>query len=326
MDTRQATLVSRPIEFEDGDAVAEVLNAFFEDIGRVGQFTGDGVRSRMVTPNFDPQTHSRLVLTEDDYPIGYAFLWNLDGCDSPARLIWVVHPDYRDTDTGLMLLSWAEQQMMLDLVKCQSSDVIIQVESLSEHDGSHDLYERFGYKIERYFREMAIDLDGKSPSPSLPNGLHVRGFDLQRDTEAVYRSMREIFKGHWGFSNVPFDTGLQKFEHEIENDPQFDPTLWFLMVHDDEIVGMGLCKQSVDADSRQVGYISRFGISPAWRRQGLGLILLHYVLQAFFERGCSTVTLDVDAANESGATRLYEKAGMSAAKQWKIYQKMISKG
>jgi ribosomal protein S18 acetylase RimI-like enzyme len=47
-----------------------------------------------------------------------------------------------------------------------------------------------------------------------------------------------------------------------------------------------------------------------WRRRGLGLALLRHSFQEFFRRGRRKVGLGVDASSLTGATRLYEKAGM----------------
>ena len=47
-----------------------------------------------------------------------------------------------------------------------------------------------------------------------------------------------------------------------------------------------------------------------WRRQGLGEALLLCSFRAFRERGYTRGTLGVDASSPTGATRLYERAGM----------------
>ena len=48
-----------------------------------------------------------------------------------------------------------------------------------------------------------------------------------------------------------------------------------------------------------------------WRRQGLGEALLLHSFRAFRERGFTRGTLGVDASSPTGATRLYERAGMT---------------
>jgi len=50
-----------------------------------------------------------------------------------------------------------------------------------------------------------------------------------------------------------------------------------------------------------------------WRRRGLGLALLQHALGEFFKPGERRIGLGVDTENSSGATRLYERAGMHVA-------------
>ena len=52
------------------------------------------------------------------------------------------------------------------------------------------------------------------------------------------------------------------------------------------------------------------GVRRAWRRQGLGEALLLRSFAAFRQRGLTRGTLGVDASSVTGATRLYERAGM----------------
>jgi ribosomal protein S18 acetylase RimI-like enzyme len=47
-----------------------------------------------------------------------------------------------------------------------------------------------------------------------------------------------------------------------------------------------------------------------WRKRGLGLALLHHAFGVFYSRGQPRIALGVDAQNPTGATRLYERAGM----------------
>ena len=53
------------------------------------------------------------------------------------------------------------------------------------------------------------------------------------------------------------------------------------------------------------------GVRRAWRRQGLGEALLLHAFAEFRRRDITRGTLGVDASSATGATRLYERAGMS---------------
>jgi ribosomal protein S18 acetylase RimI-like enzyme len=60
-----------------------------------------------------------------------------------------------------------------------------------------------------------------------------------------------------------------------------------------------------------------------WRQRGLGLALLLQSFRAFHERGENRVGLGVDSANETGATRLYERAGMRVVAEDVVWRKEL---
>lgn len=70
-----------------------------------------------------------------------------------------------------------------------------------------------------------------------------------------------------------------------------------------------------------MGWIFGLGVRRPWRRRGLGLALLRHCLGALYDRGKRRVGLGVDAQSPTGATRLYEKAGMSVYRRNGIYEK-----
>ena len=63
-----------------------------------------------------------------------------------------------------------------------------------------------------------------------------------------------------------------------------------------------------------------------WRRKGLGLALLHHAFGEFYRRGYHKAALYVDAQNLTGATRLYERAGMHIVRQFDKYEKELRPG
>jgi hypothetical protein len=58
----------------------------------------------------------------------------------------------------------------------------------------------------------------------------------------------------------------------------------------------------------------------------MGLALLRHTFAAFARRGVRTVELGVDAESITGATRLYERAGMHVAYDFKLFQKVLREG
>jgi ribosomal protein S18 acetylase RimI-like enzyme len=78
------------------------------------------------------------------------------------------------------------------------------------------------------------------------------------------------------------------------------------------------------ADDR--GWVDYLGVLPRWRGRGLGAALLHHSFATFAGRGVRRVILNVDAENPTGATALYERAGMRVVNRWDLYERPIAAG
>lgn len=90
----------------------------------------------------------------------------------------------------------------------------------------------------------------------------------------------------------------------------------------DEIAGVALC-----ADEKESGgWVHSLGIRRAWRRRGLALTLLQHAFADFVNRGIYKVFLGVDAQSLTGATRLYERAGMRVMLRSIHYEKELRGG
>src|SRR6266700_2987335 len=101
----------------------------------------------------------------------------------------------------------------------------------------------------------------------------------------------------------------------------FDPTLWFLAFDGNEMAGISLCTYE-----RGDGWVETLAVRRPWRRKGLGIALLFHSFGEFYRRGTHKVGLGVDSQNLTGATRLYERAGMHVARQYDTYQKELRPG
>ncbi len=75
-----------------------------------------------------------------------------------------------------------------------------------------------------------------------------------------------------------------------------------------------------------MGWVNVLGVRRPWRRQGLALALLHHSFNIFQQRGKKRAGLGVDAGSLTGATRLYEKAGMHSYRQEDIYEMVLRDG
>jgi ribosomal protein S18 acetylase RimI-like enzyme len=103
--------------------------------------------------------------------------------------------------------------------------------------------------------------------------------------------------------------------------PEFDPALWLLAIDGDEIAATGLARMPADE-----GWIDVIGVRRPWRRRGIGLALLHSLFSTLRTRGSRTAALSVDAESQTGAPRLYDRAGMTIRMSYLRYRKELRPG
>jgi mycothiol synthase len=174
--------------------------------------------------------------------------------------------------------------------------------SLNDEAGQR-LLEAEGYRPVRRFLRMLVELDGAPVVPELP-GISIRA--LRLGEEAAFHSVVEqAFAAHWG--HVPMTSGRWWARRAAEGGD--DLSLFFVAERNGDLVGEISCQ----AERFGVGFVMTLGVLPEARGLGIGRALLLRAFGAFWERGQSRVGLAVDAENETGATRVYEAAGMRLA-------------
>ena len=245
-------------------------------------------------------------LLEDDELAAYGVFYahgesgEFDGYVHPAR-------------TGLGLGRWLvergqERGRERGLTKAQTW-------CLAQDAAAQALFENQGFsEVRRYYR-MLVELSAPPSDPQWPEGFRVSTFEVD-DARAFHATLNEAFEDEWNFVPLPFE---RWYEHHAEaND--FDPTLWFVVRDGDEIAGVLRGEpQRFDA-----GWVGAIGVRKPWRKRGLGLALLQHAFGEFHRRGQRRVALGVDAQNPTGATRLYERAGMHVTYEAVAFQKELT--
>ncbi len=168
-----------------------------------------------------------------------------------------------------------------------------------------DAFSALGFAPARHSYRMEIDLAEDVREPRWPEGIAVR-VSGEEDYRTVYDAVIEV----WQDTSDPMDETFEEWAHWMIESPSFDPTLWFLAFSGDELAGFSLCRE--DSNDSHAGYVASLGVRRPWRKQGLGEALLLHSFAEFRLRGYTRATLGVDASSPTGATRLYERAGMRA--------------
>lgn len=176
--------------------------------------------------------------------------------------------------------------------------------------------EEAGLQLLRHSFRMEIDLDDQRAEPRWPDGIAVRTFE-DDDARTIYEVQQETFED--ALEHIP--SPYEEWAHWSLHADNFDPTLWFIAQEGDEIAGIELCYQDEAQPDR--GWVGILGVRRPWRRRGVGRALLEHAFAEFARRGYRRVGLGVDADSPTGATRLYESAGMRVVRRNDIYEKPL---
>lgn len=198
--------------------------------------------------------------------------------------------------------------------------VVIHAGALADEPRVSALLEASGYREVRRFQLMRIEFDGRPDAPVEIPGLELRRF-APGDEQALFEAHTAAFADHWGEEVETFED----FSHHVFRDPGFDPALWFLAWDGDVVAGYAGVRLESDEDP-SLGYVSLLGVVAAYRRRGLGEALLRHALVAVYDHGKTGCDLHVDAESLTGATRLYERAGMSAHPRFATWEKELRPG
>jgi mycothiol synthase len=322
----------RPARFEDSSAVIGVFNAHSRQLTGQDEYSEQRLVNEWGMPGFNLESDSRVAISPQGNLVAYFDIWD-EGYPHSVLYNWgQVHPDYQGLGIDCYLQEWSEARARQFIpLAPKGSRVAIWNHIPSIDEISKARLEQAGFKLIRHSWRMVIELDGLPPEAQWPQGIRVRTFRRGQDEREVFRVDREAFRDHFGFMETPFEEEYQRRLHYLENDENFDPSLWFLAVEDRKngdgsIVGIALCRNKESEDD--MGWVGSLGVLPEWRRKGIGLALLHHSFQEFYQRGKERVGLGVDAQNLTGATRLYRKAGMHSDPLYEhsLYEKELRPG
>lgn len=319
--------IDRPASLEDLESIVNLVNDYWESVIGTRKFTMDEARTALTVPGFDIDASTRVVAAPGGQLAGFIMVQDLYSPPVHPDALGCVHPGHEGKRIGSHLLAWAEARARLAIPRVPDGvRVAMQLMTAVDHVPTVKLCEALGLDAVRYHFLMTIDLDDAQPDPQWPEGLAVYTFQDNPDLEGLYRALHDAFRDHWGHV-APEDEGaaLSRFQYRIENDETFDPTLWFLAMDGKEIAGVELCDPYAGAD-RDMGVVSTLGVRRPWRRRGLGLAFLHHAFGELRRRGRKRASLGVDAGSLTGATRLYERAGMHVDRKLVTYEKELRAG
>ena len=291
MSSSVADTAARPARSEDAEAVAELTVAY--DLHWCGV---SDTRAEDILDDW------RDVDLEQD-----AWLWELDGLVAAYGIVLTrherlhtdgyVHPELRGRGFGSAILERTEargRELGFDRIGAAT---------LAADEPGLRLFEARGYREVRRFYRMAIELHAPPPEPLWPAGLDPRTVEREQLRE-FHAAKEEAFADEWGRRPETFESFASRVLGRLA---------------DEEVAATLLAGRELGG-----GWIASIGVRPRWRRRGVGLALLQRAVRQFWDRGERRVQLGVDAENPTGATRLYERAGMHVVWEAVVYEKRLA--
>jgi mycothiol synthase len=311
-------LILRSVNWSDLKAVAElILASSIADGDPTTTVTEEDLNRFWSSSDVDIESDGWVVETKQGKLVGYEEFY-----DKYAHAAMVgdgyVHPEFHGLGIGSMMLRTLEMRARKEM-ELAEPDVRVYLRNgvVATDAAACELHENEGYKAIRYLWHMEIEVRNVPQVPILPDGVELRPFIPEEQNRAVYEAHEEAFSDHWGHVRGSFED----WNHHMFERKDVDPSLCFIAWDGDQIAGYSLCRYRMES-----GWVGSLGVRRPWRRRGLGEALLLHSFNEFYKRGTKTVGLGVDAQNPTGATRLYQKAGMHVASESVIYEKELRAG
>ena len=172
---------------DDYKIVVDLLNAHSQYLNGCDDLKDpELLRIDWLNDGFIPEADIHLVLSPDGSPVAFVECWLTQ---QPPVHPWIsgcVHPEHWDKGIGSHLLSWAKEHARLALDKCEP-DLRVAARSGAEahNKAGLALYQKLGWNNIRSFYRMVTDLDSAPQLPTLPDGITIRTYDPETETEAV---------------------------------------------------------------------------------------------------------------------------------------------
>ena len=311
-------LTLRPANSTDINAVAKLNHDVAEMEGdSLFVLTAEELANEWKSEGFNIQRDVFVVETRDGGLVGSEEFYNESG-HYKLKADGCVHPEFRGLGIGSSLLEKIAERAQAEM-KLAAPDVRVFIQSLvnNKHKEGHNLLQNNGYSPVRYYWRMEIKLQEAPATVTFPAGIELRPFIKDEHAIAIWQADDEAFRDHWG----SHDRTYEEWSHGKFGNPNFDPTLWMIAWDGNEVAGF-----SQNRFRKGIGWIGTIAVRRPWRKKGLGIALMRHTVGEFYKRGTSTIGLGVDSANLTGATRLYERAGMYAVGEFAMYEKELRAG
>ena len=287
------------VDGPDVDLAYAVVAAADTGVLAMADASRESVRSDLTNPDSMRAEH-RLVFTSDGEAVGLLIIER----DPPAKTVFAdsyavpAHGPSLLAPLVAMGLEAAQRLADGDGWKAEAGAFV-------QDEVYLDVLHAAGFTEVRRFWHMHVDLGPEHhEQPEAPAGVTTTIAESEDDRHLLHRIDEIAFAEHFGFVPHPFDEWIRWFSDRRDARPE----LWRLAWLDGEPVG--LCIQDDSRIERDASHVRVLGVVPEARGRGIATWLLRSAFAQAVGEGRAAMTLTVDSDNTTGATALYERAGM----------------
>ena len=284
----------RPPREDEFDAMLELMNAHQLAAFGEADYTADDLRTWLTSPYVEIERDIR-VLERDGRLIAYA---DVDATREEPPLWWCdvkVAPDVDAAPVVAELVAWLDERAQEGRLRVWTSETDERIVSAFSGSASSRSDTPTGWRSTS--PATPASPSGPTASRSAPPPRTTTGGSTPQSSRSgktrTTRSTRRSRSGRTGTSSASRTTQRSGSSRARATSSP----------------ASRICRQ--DSVDPTAGYVAMLGVRRPWRRQGLGEALLAHSFAEFRRRGYTRGTLGVDASSMTGATRLYERAGMS---------------
>ena len=302
------TLIAREATEEDIATILVIANLSLLTLNPNQKRIGEIEAREFLRGFFDPAiTRLTKLNTEDDWQ---SFI-TLNPDSSRKRLYLDIY-----TRPGAQTLS-PSLDLALELAREHEPDFRLWLGTQSNDFVYKSLLERRNFSILRKYWTLEMSLSAQMGAARNSIG-EIRKLDLSDENElrTFHEVHQDSFSKHFGFMPRLFS----EWSSLVHRDKQEKNMQVWLITDNGEPAGFVDCNDELLHENS--GYVSGLGVRHTFQGKGLGEALLRHAIQVNSELGRSKLCLNVDAGNESGALRLYEKVGMKPISEWHQYENL----
>ena len=297
----------------DVDLAYSVVAAADLDAIASADSTRESVRSDLTSPDALRNEH-RLVFTANGQAVGLLILEQ----DIDARTFFIdayaVPAHGSDLLAPLIAMGIGTAERLKDDGEWQ-----IECGAFAQDGVYIHAIQSAGFREVRRFWHMYVTLGPEHLHfPQAPAGVSRTTVETEADRHLIHRLHQDAFAEHFGFVPKSYDEWIPWLSDRRDARPD----TWWIAWLDGEPVG--LCMQDDSRGERNAGHVRLLGVEPHARGQGIATWLLLCAFAQAAQEGRQAMTLSVDSDNTTGATALYERAGMTPERVILLFRRPLA--